>query len=113
MRRTSLLCAVGVSLWSAVTAGSQAPPAAALSGPPRAHVEAEPFGVVSSTRGLPLGVRDGLQRLFGTETLDLAEPGAEYQTTDVIHTPNLPHRRLVTAGCSIDHCLVYYERGAS
>ena len=26
---------------------------------------------------------------------------------------NLPTRRLVMAGCSYDHCLVYYERGGS
>ena len=26
-------------------------------------------------------------------------------------TPRLPHRRLTAAGCSPDHCLVYYERG--
>ena len=25
--------------------------------------------------------------------------------------PNLPVRRLILAACSIDHCLVYYERG--
>ncbi len=55
-------------------------------------------------------MRDELQKLFGSQTLDIAEPGAEYQTTDVIGS-ELPIRRLVTAGCSQDHCLVYYERG--
>jgi hypothetical protein len=69
------------------------------------------FQIVSSLRGLPLGVRDELQRLFGSHTLDIAEPGAEFQATDVIVKPNLPIRRLVAAGCSTDHCVVYYERG--
>jgi hypothetical protein len=55
-------------------------------------------------------VRDALQVLFGSQTLDIAEPGAEFQTTDVIGS-ELPIRRLVAAGCSLDHCLVYYERG--
>ena len=71
----------------------------------------ERFGIVTSIRGLPLGVRDELQTLFGSQSLDIAEPGAEFQATDVIVNPRLPIRRLVAAGCSIDHCLVYYERG--
>jgi hypothetical protein len=111
MRCTRLLCAIGVSLWSAVVAGNQAAPLAELSGALRAHVKDERFGIVTSVRGLPLGVRDGLQTLFGSQGLDIAEPGAEFQATDVIVNPRLPIRRLVAAGCSIDHCLVYYERG--
>ena len=71
------------------------------------------MGIVTSIRGLPLGVRDGLQTLFGTQTLDIAEPGAAFQVTDVIATPKLPIRRLVAAGCTIEYCLVYYERGGA
>ena len=44
-------------------------------------------------------------------TRDIAEPGAAFQVTDVFTGRKLPIRRLVTAGCSTDHCLVYYERG--
>jgi hypothetical protein len=79
----------------------------------RAHVTAERLDVVTSIRGLPLGVRDELQTLFGSLSLDIAEPGADFQATDVVVSPKLPARRLVAAGCSIDHCLVYYERGGS
>jgi hypothetical protein len=111
MRRTRLLGAIGVSLWSAVVAGRQAAAPVVLSDAVRAHVKDERFGIVTSIRGLPLGVREGLQTLFGSPTLDIAEPGAEFQVTDVIVKPNLPIRRLVAAGCSTDHCLVYYERG--
>jgi hypothetical protein len=111
MRRTRFLCAIGVSLWSAVIAGSQAATPVALSGELRAHVEGERFGIVTSIRGLPLGVRDGLQTLFGSQALDIAEPGAEFQVSDEIVNSKLPIRRLVAAGCSYDHCLVYYERG--
>ena len=95
----------------AVMVGNQAPPPAALSAALRAHVKDERFGIVTSIRGLPLGVREGLQTLFGSQSLDIAEPGAEFQATDVIVNPKLPIRRLVAAGCSTDHCLVYYERG--
>lgn len=111
MRGTALLCAIVMSLWPVVIAGVQTPAANALPGPLRAHVNGDRFGVVTSIRGLPLGVRDGLQTLFGSQTLDIAEPGTEFQVTDVIVNPKLPRRRLVAAGCSADHCLVYYERG--
>jgi hypothetical protein len=94
----------------AVLAGNQAAPVA-LSAALRAHVKDERFGIVTSIRGLPLGVRDQLQALFGSPTLDIAEPDAEFQVTNAIGDPKLPLRRLVAAGCSIDHCLVYYERG--
>jgi hypothetical protein len=111
MGRTRLFCAIGVSLWSAVVTGGQAAPTVALSEALRAHMKNERLGIVTSIRGLPLGVRDGLQTLFGSQTLDIAEPEAEFQVTDVVGNPQLPIRRLVAAGCSTDHCLVYYERG--
>jgi hypothetical protein len=112
MRCTRLFCAIAVSLWSAVVTGSQAVPRAALSETLRAHVKDERFQIVTSIRGLPLGVRDALQTLFGTLSLDIAEPGAEFQVTDVFSERKLPIRRLIAAGCSGDfHCLVYYERG--
>lgn len=112
MRRTRL-SVVGVGLWSVVVAGSQA-----ITGAPseeiRAHVKDERFGPVTSIRGLPLGVRDQLQTLFGSGSLDIAEPGAEFQATAGPGRPTLPIRRLVLAGCSDDgHCLVYYERGGA
>ena len=83
----------------------------ALSGALRNHVKDDRFDMVTSIRGLPLGVRDGLQTLFGSKTLDIAESAAEFQLTDVIVNPNLSIRRLVAAGCTIEYCLVYYERG--
>jgi hypothetical protein len=82
-----------------------------LSAELRAHVQDERFEIVTSIRGLPLGVRDELQQLFGSQSLDIAEPGAEFQATSAGAGQGLPTRRLVAAGCSIDHCLVYYERG--
>ena len=113
MRRKRILCAIGVGLWSAVMAGSQVLAPVELSLELRAHLKDERFGIVTSIRGLPLGVRIGLQVLWGSPELDIAEPGAEFQVTDVIGDPTLPTRRLVAAGCSTDHCLVYYERGGT
>ena len=111
MRRTLLLCALGLTLWSPVITGAQDAAPGPLSGALRAHVQDERFGIVTSIRGLPLGVRDALQTLFGTPTLDIAERDAEFQSTAA--NPKLPLRRLVAAGCSSDHCLVYYQRGGS
>ena len=111
MRYPSLLCAIAISLWPAVIAGTQTPAANALPEPLRAHVSEDRYQLVTSVRGLPLGVREELQTLFRSSFLDIAEPGAAFRATDVILVPNLPTRRLVLAACSIDHCLVYYERG--
>ena len=113
MQRTRFFGVVGACLWSAALAGSQAAAPISLPEPLRAHVKNEQFQIVTAIRGLPLGVRDGLQTLFGSTGLDIAEPGAEFQATGVIRNPKLPIRRLVAAGCSIDHCLVYYERGGT
>ena len=81
--------------------------------PLRTHIQNERLDAVTSIRGLPLGVRDGLQKLFGGQALDIADPGVEFQAAGEAGSSPLPIRRLATAGCSIDHCLVYYERGGS
>jgi len=99
--RTRLLCMMLVSLSPATMAAGQATPAA-LPGDLRPHVQNGRLDMISSIRGLPLGVRTELQTLFGTPTLDIAEPGAASQAL----------RRLVAAGCSYEDCLVYYERGS-
>jgi hypothetical protein len=104
-----LLCAIGVSVWSAVVVGSQVVAPVTLSAALRDHVKDGRFGIVTSVRGLPLGVRDGLQQLFRTQTLDIADPRAAFQLES--GKPNAPIRRLVAGGCTIDLCIVYYERG--
>jgi hypothetical protein len=121
MTRTRLLCTVIVSCWSGVVPARQVPTSFALPDALHAHVKNERFGIVSSLRGLPLGVREGLQTLFGSQTLDIAEPfdsrplaqgkpGAE--TRGIMPADReLPTRRMIVAGCSEDHCVVYYERG--
>lgn len=111
MYRTLLLFALVFGLGSAVFAGRQAAPPAALSQELRAHVQDERFQIVTSLRGLPLGVRASLQTLFGSPGLDIAEPGEPFQAAGVAAQATLPLRRLAVAGCSYEHCLVYYELG--
>ena len=110
------VCAIGVTLLSAVLSCSQAAPAV-LSAELREHLKLERFDAVTSIRGLPLGVRGGLQTLFASHEYDvqrdIAEPGARFQGTGAIDDPKVPLRRLIAAECSIDHCLIYYERGGS
>jgi hypothetical protein len=77
----------------------------------RVHLRSERFSPLANVAALPTGLRDELNNLFGGKTLELADPGAPFQATDVMVTPRLPPRRLTAAGCSPDHCLVYYERG--
>jgi len=108
MRGLAFALLAATCIWPAAASQTTAP--ATLSATLRDHVKAERFEVVTSIRGLPLGVRDELGTLFGNGTLDIAEPKAAFQT-DAVANPKLPLRRLVAAGCSIDHCLVYYERG--
>jgi hypothetical protein len=115
MRRTVLLffSAVGMSIWSVVVACSQAESPAALSDSLRDYVKERRFGIVTSVKGLPLGVRDGLGLLFGSTALEIAEPGAPFQATGAGDNPKLPLRRLVAAGCTVEYCLIYYERGGA
>lgn len=108
--RNRFLWAIGATCWSVVAAGGQTAPST-LSASLRAHLESERFQVVTSVRGLPLGVREELQRMFGSSATAIAEPGAPFQAADDISDPTLPVRRMAVAGCSQDHCLVYYERG--
>jgi hypothetical protein len=111
MRPGRLFFAIGASVWSAVVLTGQPAQPVAPSAALRTHLQNERYDIVTSIRGLPLGVRDELQSLFGGQSLAIAEPGAKFQVTDVITEPTLPIRRLSVAGCSTDHCLVYYERG--
>ncbi len=92
---------------------NQAATPPSLSGTLRAHLAGERFDAVTALNGLPLGVREALKELFGSTSLDIAEPGAEFQGTDAAATPKRPSRRLAAAGCSTDHCIVYYERAGN
>ena len=41
----------------------------------------------------------------------MAEPGAEWQSTDVVRKPGLPRRRLETVALSPSLCILFYELG--
>lgn len=112
MKRHHNAALVYVTLWSTIVACSQAAAPTPLPAALRDHVATERFQIVTSIRGFPLGVRAELQTLFGSDALDIAEPGAAFRATGTID-PTLPTRRLIAAGCSYEHCLMYYERGGT
>jgi hypothetical protein len=110
---TLLLC-IGACLWLGTVACNRADSPLPISGTLWAHLKAERFETVTSIGGLSLGVADALRQLLDSPSLDIAEPGAEFQATGTAaRGTRLPSRRLVAAGCSSDHCLVYYERGGN
>jgi hypothetical protein len=113
MRRAhlSLPIALVIVLAAANVRGQVVDASAQIPEPLRVHLRTERFTPVASVSALPANVRKALQELFGEATLEMAEPGAPFQQTDLVQTPRLPWRRLVSAGCAEDHCLVYYEKG--
>jgi hypothetical protein len=104
---------MGVSVLLVATVAGQTPPSATLSAESRAQLQSKRFDIVTSVRGLPLGVRDAMTALFGGGNLDIAEPGAPFGQAGRAATPTLPSRRMINATCSYDRCLVYYERGGT
>jgi hypothetical protein len=110
--RFGIVAAVAFALLGAWVLHSQPKSSeAGLTAGLRDHVRSERFGPVATVAALPASVRQALNELFTGKTLDMADPGQPFQATDVMVMPRLPARRLVAAGCSPDHCLVYYERG--
>jgi len=97
-------------VWSA-PAGAQTAGAPPVSAALRSHLRSETLTPLATVGALPASVRNALQGLFKEKSLALAEPGAPFQVTDVVIGTPLPFRRLIAAGCSSDHCVVYYERG--
>ena len=98
-----VLCAIGVCVWLTSIAQGQSAVSGSLPDALRAPVRDGRFDVITSIRGLPLGVRDQLTKMFGG-SLDIAESAAPFGKAD------LPSRRMVVAGCSTTfYCFIYYE----
>jgi hypothetical protein len=109
-----LLGAMGAGFLVAVVVWAQSEPSAAMPDELRTRMQNAQFGIVTSVRGLPLTVREELQKMWNSGTLDIAEPGADFRKTGVPASSEIPLRRLIAAGCTSDnYCLVYYERGGS
>jgi hypothetical protein len=76
---------------------------AAVSKGERDHFLDGKFDEIDSVKLLAAPVRDRLS--------PMADPGEEFQATDVIRNDHLPWTRLIFAGKSANRVFVYYEHG--
>jgi hypothetical protein len=82
-----------------------------LSEPEKQHVLDGEFTVVTSTQTMPPSLKHAFAVITGQRQFALADPGQEYQATDVVYHSELPFRRLVFAGVSGSKWFVHYEHG--
>jgi hypothetical protein len=68
------------------------------------------FTLINDVRNLPPPVLRGFTEVGGSR-LVIANPGENFQVTDVIYDSSLPRKRLIFAGVSGEKCFVYYEQG--
>src|SRR5579863_9190373 len=73
--------------------------------------ESTAFQTRASTTAIPGAVRASFIKSTGEKSFSMAEPGAEWQVTDVISNRELPGRRLVNVALSSPFCIVFYEIG--
>lgn len=111
LSRGILLCFLGIG--SAFYAGqsSYRPPFRTLSLSQRAHILDGQFTIQKDVNRLPASLKLLFARLAGEKDFKMANPGEEYQSTDVIMRPGLPRRRLLSAGISNDKIFILYEEG--
>lgn len=69
------------------------------------------FKILDSVEQLPASVKDAFATLAHQSQFEMADPGHDFQVTDVITHEGLPSRRLIFAGISDKECFVHYERG--
>jgi hypothetical protein len=69
------------------------------------------FQVRASVSAIPGSVRASFAKARGEESFVMAEPGGEWQVTDVIGKPELPRRRLKAVALSREFCILFYELG--
>ena len=74
-------------------------------------LEKDTFEVVVSTKEIPATVQNRFSMTCRESTFSMANPGEEYQETDVVENDSLPSRRLVFAARSTDHFLIHFEKG--
>lgn len=67
--------------------------------------------MLRTTADFPTGLKAAFARITNQSEFALADPGAPYQSTDVIHNPKLPFRRLVLAGRCQEFWFIHYEEG--
>jgi len=96
-----------VSTWSSfVFASGQSLPAAQ-----KLHLLDGPCVSSHAVAALPEAVKRAFASAMPAAKFAMADPGEEYQGTDVIDTPGLPTRRLIFAAHCGDRWIIHYEHG--
>jgi hypothetical protein len=106
-----LLCFLGVGSVLCVGQTRYKPPFRTLSVSERTHILDGQFTFQKDVTQLPTSLKLQISRLAGEKDFRMANPGEEYQSTDVILRPGLPRRRLLFAGISKDKIFILYESG--
>jgi hypothetical protein len=75
------------------------------------HILDGDFRIVRSGDPLPTQVKSAFAALVRDSRFGMADPGQDFQLTDVIHREGVPRRRLIFAGISDKKCFLHYEMG--
>ena len=67
--------------------------------------------IVTSTAPMPKRLKDIFAKVTREPQFELANPGEDYQVTDVVMGHRLPSRRLIFAGTCGDRWFIHYELG--
>ena len=68
------------------------------------------FKIITDVRALPVPVLRTYTEKGGSRLL-MANPGQEFEASDVIRDVNMPRKLLISAGVADGKCLVYYLQG--
>ena len=82
--------------------------------PPKAEKENDldgDFKILTRVEQLPESVKTAFAALMHQPQFEMADPGRDFQVTDVITHQGLPRRRLIFAGLSDRECFIHYETG--
>ena len=69
------------------------------------------FKILSRVEELPESLKMAFAALAHQSQFEMADPGRDFQVTDVITHEGLPRRRLIFAGISDRDCFIQYEMG--
>ena len=75
------------------------------------HILDAAFTDVTKTESMPTTVKQAFAKITGEPPFALANPGQNYQVSDVDPDRTLPLRRLVFAGVAGNEWFVHYEKG--
>jgi hypothetical protein len=85
-------------------------PSAGISQFEKQHFLEGDFKIISDVKALPKPVLEAFTQKNGSRLL-MANPGEQFEATDVVPGPNVPRMRLIFAGVLDGKSFVHYEQG--